>query len=124
MATILCIDDDVVLLESQKHVLESKGYTVLTASDASAGAALIRKNSIDAVVLDFDMPSMDGGQAAEILMQERPTPPIGICSGCLDIIPECLKWFADALYGKGDGLATLLATVEKLVGKKALARTA
>ena len=125
MPTILCVDNDAALLEIQKALLETKGYTVLTASEGLTGAALIRKQSIDAVVLDFDMPGMDGAQVAEILMQERPTPPIVICSGRLDEIPAWLMWFADALHRKGDGPTVLLSTVEKLFSaKKALARRA
>jgi len=38
-----------------------------------------------------------------------------IWSGCVDEIPESLKWFADALLHKGDGPASLLFAVEKLV---------
>src|SRR5579862_6814398 len=97
MATILCIDDDVALLEMLKELLESKGYAVLTAADGLSGAALIHGQSIDAVVLDFNMPGMDGAQVAQLIMQERPVPPIVVCSGCLYEVPEWLKWFADAL---------------------------
>ncbi len=35
MATILCIDDEPIVLEVQRALLESKGYNVLTASDGA-----------------------------------------------------------------------------------------
>ncbi len=77
--------------------------------------ALTRTHSIDAVVLDFNMPGMNGAQVAEVLMKEQPTLPVVIWSGCADKIPESLKWFADALLHKGDGPDTLLSAVEKVV---------
>ena len=115
MATILCIDDNRNILEMNKALLESNGHRALIAPDGPTGIALTRKHSIDAVVLDFNMPGMDGAQVAEVLMKEQPKLPVVIWSGCADIIPESLKWFADALLYKGDGPATLLSAVEKLV---------
>jgi len=115
MATVLCIDDNRNILEMNKALLESIGYRVLIAPDGPTGIALTRKHSIDAVVLDFNMPGMDGAQVAEVLMKEQPTLPVVIWSGCGDEIPEALKWFADALLHKGDGPGTLLSAIEKVV---------
>jgi len=115
MATVLCIDDNRNILEINKALLESNGYRVLIAPDGPSGIALTRTHSIDAVVLDFNMPGMDGAQVAEVLMKEQPKLPVVIWSGCADEIPESLKWFADALLHKGDGPASLLSAVEKLV---------
>jgi two-component system, OmpR family, alkaline phosphatase synthesis response regulator PhoP len=128
MATILCIDDEPKLLELYTAVLESNGYKVLTAPDGPTGIALTRKHSIDAVVLDFKMPDMDGNQVAHVLMNEQPTLPVVIWSECPEEIPESLKWFADALLYKGDGPDTLLPVLDKIVrgtttGKKPPART-
>jgi DNA-binding response OmpR family regulator len=127
MATILCIDDDRSLLEVQKALFESKGYRVLIAPNGPSGIMFTRKHPIDAIVLDFKMPGMDGNQVAEVLMKEQPTIPVVIWSGCPDHIPESLKWFADALLHKGDGPHALLAVVERLVStgtseKKPVAR--
>jgi len=73
-------------------------------------------------VLDFNMPGMDGAQVAEVLMKEQPKLPVVVWSGCADIIPESLKWFADALLHKGDGPATLLSAVEKLVNARSTSK--
>lgn len=118
MATILCIDNDPAILGVLKALLGSKGYTVLTATDGLNGIALTHKHSIDAIVLDFDMPGMDGAQVAQVLMKEQPTTPVVICSGS-DQIPEWLMWFADGCYRKGDDPAVLRSTIDKLVvGRK------
>jgi DNA-binding response OmpR family regulator len=111
---VLCIDDDATILELHKSLLETKGYTVLTAPDGLAGVALARTNCLDAVVLDFKMPGMDGNQVAEVLMKEHPNLPVLICSGCPFEVPESLKWFASAYLEKGDGPKVLLSALEEL----------
>jgi len=115
MATVLCIDDNRNILGMNKALLESHGYRVLIAPNGPTGIALTRTHSIDVVVLDFNMPGMDGTQVAEVLMKEQPKLPVVIWSGCVDERPESLKWFADAWLHKGDGPAGLLSAVEKLV---------
>jgi len=127
MATILCIDDDPRILELHRAVLAGSGYTVLTALDGLTGIALTRAHSIDAIVLDFTMPGMDGNAVAEILMKEQPELPVVVCSGSLDDIPEALKWYADALLEKTASPEALISTIERLTNtgisrKKAVAR--
>lgn len=102
-ATILCIDDDPNALEIHKALLESKGYRVLTAPDGSTGIGLTRKYPIDAVVLDFNMPDMNGDQVAQVLLKEQPTVPVVFWSGCPEEIPESMRWFASALLHKATG---------------------
>jgi|KBSMisStaDraftv2_1062788.scaffolds.fasta_scaffold49423_4 two-component system nitrogen regulation response regulator NtrX len=114
MATILCIDNDPRILEFHRAVLTGGSYMVLTALDGPSGIALTRNHSIDAIVLDFNMAGMDGSAMAQALMKEHPTVPVVVCSGCLDDIPESLKWFADALLEKTDGPEALISTIVKL----------
>ena len=59
---LLCIDDDVQSLEIRKIVFEASGYRVLTASSGADGLRLFRSYPVDAVVLDYHMPEMDGGK--------------------------------------------------------------
>jgi CheY-like chemotaxis protein len=115
MATILCIDDSRVTLEIHQALLGSKGYRVLIALDGPTGIALSRQESVDVVVLDFNMSGMDGDQVAQVLMREQPTLPVVIWSGYPDGIPESLRWFAYAVLHKSDGLEALLSVVESLV---------
>jgi CheY-like chemotaxis protein len=115
VATILCIDDNRNVLQIHRALLESKGYRVVTAVDGPTGIALSREQSIDVVVLDFNMPGMDGNEVAQVLTQEQPTLPVVVWSGYPDGIPESLRWFAYAVLRKSDGLEPLLAVVESLV---------
>lgn len=115
MPTILCIDDDPKVLELQKSVLETNGYTVLMAPDGPTGIGLASQHAVDVVILDFKMPGMDGGDVAEALWKEQPDLPIVICTGFFDAVPEWLKWFAAAYLEKGEGPKVLLSAIQKLV---------
>ena len=69
---ILCIDDEDLGLEIRKMVLEREGFTVLTAKDGASGLSLFDTEEIDAVIVDYAMPGMDGGQVAALLRARKP----------------------------------------------------
>ncbi len=115
MSTILCVDDDPVILELQKTILEGNGYTVLIARDGPTSITLAATEPIDMAVLDLKMPGMEGDQVAEALLKQRPDLPLVICTGFLDSLPEWLKWFAAACVHKGDGPAVLLTTIQEVL---------
>ena len=53
---ILCIDDHWNGLIGRKMLLEKNGYEVLQASGGDEGLKLFRSNTVDAVVLNYQMP--------------------------------------------------------------------
>jgi hypothetical protein len=59
-ATILCIDDHWNGLIGRKMLLEGNGYQVLETTGGDAGLKLFLSHSVDAVVLDYQMPGMNG----------------------------------------------------------------
>ena len=113
-ATLLCIDDEVLGLEIRRVVLEREGYVVLTANDGAAGLALFGQNQVDAVILDYAMPDMDGAQVAQALRRIRPGIPILLLSAYLSL-PPMVTGMVDIVANKGDGALSLLARVRDLV---------
>lgn len=59
MSSILIIDDEIDLVTLLKDVLESKGHTVLTATNGIEGIKLAAKQP-ELIILDIMMPEMDG----------------------------------------------------------------
>jgi CheY-like chemotaxis protein len=80
-ATILCVDDEESGLQLRKLLLESNGYTVLTASDSEAALALFQTNTIDLVITDHLLPKIPGTELARRMKQLKPTVPIALLSG-------------------------------------------
>jgi CheY-like chemotaxis protein len=113
-ARVLCVDDEVLGLEIRRVVFERAGYTVLTASDGPTAIEVFRENEVDAVVLDYAMPGMDGAQVARALRQIRPSVPILLLSAYLSLPEEVNQWI-NLLVNKGDGAPTLLRKIEELL---------
>ncbi len=116
-ATVLCIDDEVLGLEIRRVVLEREGYTVLTAHDGAAALALFRTHPVDAVVLDYAMPGMDGARVAQELRAIHPNVPILLLSAYLTL-PGEVTGLVDMIINKGDGALPLLEKVKELVAFK------
>ena len=66
--TILLVDDEEVVLNVNRMVLEKLGYKVLVARNGQEAIEIFRgrKDGIDLVILDMIMPGMDGGKAFDI----------------------------------------------------------
>ena len=99
-------------------VLEREGFTVLTARDGQSGISVFdTDSSIDAVVLDYAMPGMDGGKVAAILRQRRPDIPILMLSAYV-ALPEEVMRVVSVSATKGDGAFTIVDKLKVLLQAK------
>ncbi len=73
-ATLLIIDDDLVLLGLLRQFLERQGYTVETAANGLAGLQRAYEVRPDLVVLDVMMPRMDGWEVCARLREVSQVP--------------------------------------------------
>ena len=73
---ILVIEDEKLLAQSIRAVLEQKGFTVETVYDGETGAEYARLGIYDLVILDVMLPGMDGFQVAQTLRSGRCATPI------------------------------------------------
>lgn len=114
---ILCIDDDIQSLRVRRILLESLGYKVSTETDAERGLRLFRSRHIDAVILDYQMPGMNGGEAATEIKRLRPEVPVLILSA-LPWLPEDAPQNAiDSFVQKGEPLRVLASRIEELLAQ-------
>ena len=82
---ILCIDDDYDFLESVQMVLESDGFTVVTASSAEEGLKSYKASKPDLVVVDLMMEEVDSGSTfVRDIRSLGPTPPVYMLSSVGD----------------------------------------
>ncbi len=57
---VLVVDDEPDMLRACRRILESKSYTVLTATDGPPALELLQQETVDVMVVDLRLPSMDG----------------------------------------------------------------
>lgn len=112
--TILCVDDEQHGLMIRQMLLERVGYSVLTAGTAREGLALFSRQPVDAVVLDYYLPDVDGGLVATAMRLIKPDVPI-ILFSVQWTLPEETGTVADAVLGKGQHPIGLLNTLEHLL---------
>lgn len=113
-AIILCIDDDGAGLEARKELLEISGYEVLTAQSGENGLGLFVSHPIDAVVLDYKMPGMNGDRVARQMRRVKPDVPILMLSGYCDLPLNELSC-VDAFLSKGESWSTVVSAVDRLL---------
>jgi CheY-like chemotaxis protein len=82
-ATILIIDDEEVVRELGKEILEAYDYRVILAAEGNEGVRLFKEhmNSIDLVVLDMSMPDKSGTEVFKELRSVKADAKVVICSG-------------------------------------------
>lgn len=115
---ILCIDDEVLGLQIRKTVLERAGYRVVTATDGPSGLSLLADERVDAVVLDYYLPAMNGGEIAAEMRRRRPGIPILLLSAYVNLPPE-VTGVVDCTVLKGDGPDILLAKMREVLPPQA-----
>ncbi len=111
---ILCVDDEPIGLRVRKLMLEHAGYEVLTASSGLEGLSVFSQESVRAVVLDYAMPEMNGGEVAAEMKRRKPEIPILMLSAYVDLPDDALQ-FVDARSVKGESPVALLSELERLL---------
>ena len=112
-ATILVVDDDASLRDLIKLWLEGSGYGVTTAGNGREGVATARRDRPDLIVLDGNMPEMDGFEALKHLRRDRRTARIPVVMLTMRIRE------GDVLTGFRSGAQEYLTkpiTMEELLG--------
>ena len=123
MPTILIVEDNPTNMKLSLFVLESADYTVLTATDAEIGLTLARQSCPDLILMDIQLPGMDGLQATALLKADSATkaiPVVALTALAMKGDEEriraagCDGYIAKPLDYKG-----LLATVKAMLEKTA-----
>src|SRR4029077_12440748 len=104
MAKILIIEDNATNMKLATILLESAGYTVLSATDAEAGLTSARSEEPDLILMDIPLPGMDGLEATMLLKRDDATRAIPVIA-------------LTALAMKGDEERILAAGCDSYIAK-------
>ena len=65
MTTIAIIEDDQVINQMYRMKFEAAGFEVVSASDGEAGVKVVQRANPDIILLDLQMPNMNGTEALQ-----------------------------------------------------------
>jgi CheY-like chemotaxis protein len=115
---ILCVGDTPRVLD-QKILLEENGYRVLTATNGREAMQAFMSNSVDLVLLDDQMPEMNGGVAAVRMKDSKPDVPVALLSGDERLPPDDLQ-AVDCFIRKSGPIISFLQKVDHLLSLRFL----
>jgi signal transduction histidine kinase/ActR/RegA family two-component response regulator len=115
--SILLVDDEQIVRRSVARLLRQAGFAVTEAADGAEALALYSRRAHDLVVLDLDMPGLDGEQTQARLMVLDPYARIVFASGHADPKREASVRARGALafLQKPFGLETLIGLVNEVL---------
>ena len=117
---VLCVDDAEEILGFYQALLGDSGYVVLVAEDGAEALERFQASDpqIDAVILDFHMPGMNGLELAVWLKGLDPDLPIVMVAGNSPRLEEMAP-FVDAAIPKGASIREITGRLELLLGERA-----
>jgi len=115
MTKIMLVDDEEKIRVVYKRLLEDEGYDVVEAATACEATDKLLVENVDLVLLDLNMPKIDGGQMIDIVQVYDFHFKVLVASVCsLDEqkkrIPE-----ADGYFDKSQGTEILLIKIKELI---------
>ena len=117
---ILCVDDNEQVLSVRTFLLETRGYRVLSATNANDALEILGKTTpgtLDLIIADLLLSGADGNELVRRAKQMHPTLPALIVSGTVTSYDRALA--ADAFLPKGAGSPVeLLEKIRVLVARK------
>ena len=121
MTTILLVDDEDLLREGIREILELSDYQVIEARDGEEALQKFAVNNVDLVISDIIMPNMDGVEFVSRLRDSFPAIPILTISGGSRVVSARFGLDSALLSGANDSLTKpfnakqLLEKVQKLL---------
>ncbi len=120
MSLILIVEDNEKNMKLVRDVLQVKGYATLEAGTAEDGIRLANEHKPDLVLMDIQLPGMNGIQALGLLRADPATAKIPVIAVTASVMQQDRKLITeagfDAYIGKPINLKEFLATVRKWLG--------
>ena len=117
---VLLIDDEKEFLEVMSERMQTRDIDVTTATSARDALALVEKESYDAIILDLQMPEMDGLQALERLKEINPDLQVILLTGHATVEKgvQAMKLGATDVLEKPADIQTLTEKIRKAHARK------
>ena len=121
MTRILLVEDDDHQRLLYREEFEGEGYDVVEACTGREALARVENDRPDAVVLDINMPGMDGLHTLARIHDLNRRIPIVLNSAYASYKDQFVSWIADAYVTKSSNLDELKSAVRGVLARKAAA---
>ena len=117
---VLLIDDEVEFLEALSERMEIRGMDVSTAENANAAVSAINSGDFDAIVLDLQMPDMNGIDLLKVIRKTNPDMQVILLTGqaTLEAGIQAMKLGAMDFMEKPADIDALTDKIKKAQAKK------
>ena len=116
MKTILLVEDDKNQLLLYKQELSHEGYNIITAEDGQEAVKKVKEYTPDLIVMDINMPKMNGIESIGKILSDHKKIPIIINTAYSSYKDDFMSWSADAYVIKSSDLKELKDKIKELLG--------
>ena len=121
MSVILIVEDNEMNMELVRDVLQVKGYETIEAVTGSDGVRLAKERRPDVVLMDIQLPDIDGVTALGQIRQDAGTSRIPVIAVSASVMPDEQQRIVasgfDAFITKPINVKDFLAVVERFARK-------
>jgi DNA-binding response OmpR family regulator len=112
---ILVVDDDTKMAETLKRTLERRGYSVRCASDGGEAYRLIKTQECECMLLDINMPRINGVELLLLMQSENIQVPTIIMAGFDDYEEQEMHLFNSVthFFRKPFGVNELMTAINR-----------
>ncbi len=110
---ILVVDDEESIHLLYREELEEEGYQVFSAMNGEDALKICESTPVDLVVLDINMPGMDGIDVLRQLKARKPSLPIILSTAYSEYKHDIGSWASDDYIVKSSNLEELKISIRK-----------
>ena len=118
MTTILVVEDDNNQRLLYEQELRLEGYEVMTASDGKEALVKVQEQLPDLILMDINMPKMDGIDIMGRILNKHKDIPIIIHTAYSSYKDNFMSWAADAYIVKSSDLTELKNKIKEVITNK------
>ncbi len=115
MTTILVVEDDKNQRLLYEQELRLEGYGIVTAADGKEALEKALEQPLDLVIMDINLPKMNGVEAMGMILSKHKGIPIIINTAYGNYNDNFMSWIADAYIVKSSDLTELKNKIKELL---------
>lgn len=115
MKKLLLVDDEEAIQMVYREEFEGDGYEVVSAMNGQIGLEMFKQEAPDLVILDIQMPGMNGVEVLRQMKMYNPAIPVILSSAYQEFKRDLGTWASDDYVVKSGNIDELKQTVRKLL---------